>query len=231
MSASRRVSATLVHRKPRISLQEVLVDEDVASERFQDSLRDVLREADKTELLQRLGAAEASTLLDLLASCALEEAVVPRLRCRIYYRNFDSNSFAKEGSEALLRSLSGEKDLSLQLLVEDLFQKYLRNVPADFLVSGNDPTKSQRVAGAALLVLPKGAESLAPCGLVSVEKAFLEAFGLDVAKGHRTPLHVFIRDAEFVGPALRKRRVDSLTLALPVQLLRYFRLPFTSTFC
>ena len=28
-----------------------------------------------------------------------------------------------------------------------------------------------------------GPESLAPCGLVSVEKAFLEAFGLDVAKG------------------------------------------------
>ena len=57
----------------------------------------------------------------------------------------------------------------------------------------------------------QGAESLAPCGLVSVEKAFLEAFGLDVAKGHRMPLHILFRDAEFAGFALRKRRVDSLT--------------------
>ncbi|OLQ12403.1 hypothetical protein AK812_SmicGene3699 [Symbiodinium microadriaticum] len=161
MSASRRVSATLVHR----------VDADVASEGFEGSLRvdlesaemasgnivaAVLREADKTELLQRLGAAEASTLLDLF------RAGFRLGRCRIYYRNFDSNSFAKEDWRELLDQLAIE--------------------------CGNDPTKSQRVAGAALLVLPKGAglggaESLAPCGLVSVEKAFLEAFGLDVAKG------------------------------------------------
>ena len=43
----------------------------------------------------------------------------------------------------------------------------------------------------------RGADSLAPCGLVSVEKAFLEAFGLDVAKGHRMPPHIFIRAAVF----------------------------------
>ncbi|CAJ1335220.1 unnamed protein product [Effrenium voratum] len=182
------VSATVVLRKPRITLQEVLVprSSEPGAQAAQAACAAVLRAADTEDLLGRLGSSElVNVVLDLLGTCEVREEPVPGLKCRILFRSFDSNAFVKKegaAAEPLLRSLSGEKDLSLELLLEDTFQRYLRNVPADFLVSGNDPAKSRRIAGAALLTLP-GPEGLCPCGVASVERALRSAFQLDVARG------------------------------------------------
>ncbi|CAJ1395040.1 unnamed protein product [Effrenium voratum] len=178
----------------------------------------VLRAADTEDLLGRLGSSElVNVVLDLLSTCEVREEPVPGLKCRILFRSFDSNAFVKKegaAAEPLLRSLSGEKDLSLELLLEDTFQRYLRNVPADFLVSGNDPAKSRRIAGAALLTLP-GPEGLCPCGVASVERALRSAFQLDVARGS-----ILVASKEGLGQSysLVRRAVELLQVfALPIQ--------------
>eukprot|EP00931_Biecheleriopsis_adriatica_P092874 TRINITY_DN66641_c0_g1_i1.p1 TRINITY_DN66641_c0_g1~~TRINITY_DN66641_c0_g1_i1.p1 ORF type:complete len:237 (-),score=44.80 TRINITY_DN66641_c0_g1_i1:26-736(-) len=183
------VPCTVVLRRPRISLQEVLLIANDGEEGLRDSVLEALRSADTEDLLGRLGSSEmVHALLDLLDTCGLEEMPVPRLRCRLFFRLYDSNAFSSNESEPLMRSLSGDKDLSLQLVVEDVFQRYLRNDPADFLLSGNDSSKSQRVAGSAILVLrdeaPKGQPMLlAPCGVASVQQALQAALHVDINKG------------------------------------------------
>mmetsp|Transcript_97989 Transcript_97989/g.316003 ORF Transcript_97989/g.316003 Transcript_97989/m.316003 type:complete len:210 (-) Transcript_97989:59-688(-) len=171
-------ASTVVLRKPRLSLQDVQLEADDV----EASVARTLRALDTEDLLGRLGSAEmVQELLRLLETLPLEEAAVPKLRCTIMYRRFDEGLFGS--SEDLMRSLSGDKSLSIALLVEDVFGRYLCNDAADFLVSGNDPALSRRVAGSAALLLRAEGGGLATCGAASVGKALRAAYGFDFSKG------------------------------------------------
>merc|ERR1711860_161719 len=103
------------------------------------------------------------------------------MKCKILYRRFDSHMF--ERSEDMVRTLSGSKDLSLALIIEDVYQRYLRNDAADFLLSGNDPALVQRIAGSAMLLRRKDDGGIVSCSAANVVEALRKAYSFDVGKG------------------------------------------------
>lgn len=172
-------ASTVVLRKQRLTFAEALVREDCLPE----SVAEALRAVDAEELLNRVGSAElVQELLRMIDALPVEEAAVPKLRCRIMFRRFDKEVFGV-GEEELMRSLSGNNTLEDALLVDDVFDRYLKNDAADFLLSGNDPVAAQKIAGSAMLILRGDEGGLVACGAASVERALGAAYGLDVTKG------------------------------------------------